>query len=100
MTFNNSGNRVRVTGFISSDITSQSAYSIEFKLAVPRKAKRGEESFNDVFTVYANESSTITFAKNHLKKGSVVIVKGELRTFNKGTIKICSSDITITSVSK
>lgn len=88
MTFNNSGNRVRLNGFITSDIETTSAYSIEFRLAVPRKAKRGEQSFNDVFTVYANESSTITFVKNHLKKGSVVIVKGELRTFSDKSIKV------------
>ena len=48
MTFNNSSNKVRVIGFIVSDIKNLSAYAIEFLIAVPRKAKKGEQSFNDV----------------------------------------------------
>ncbi|MFR3300445.1 MAG: hypothetical protein ACLTQM_05660 [Ruminococcus bicirculans (ex Wegman et al. 2014)] len=53
-----------------------------------------------MFTVYANEASTISFAKNHLHKGCVVVVKGELRTFTDKSVKICSSDITISSQNK
>ena len=95
MTFNNSSNKVRVIGFIVSDIKNLSAYAIEFLIAVPRKAKKG-----DVFTVYVNEESTISFARNHLRKGSVIVVKGELRTFKDNNVKICSSDITISSQNK
>ena len=84
MTFNNSSNKVRVIGFIVSDIKNLSAYAIEFLIAVPRKAKKGEQSFNDV----------------HLRKGSVIVVKGELRTFKDNNVKICSSDITISSQNK
>ena len=97
MTFNNSSNKVRVIGFIVSDIKNLSAYAIEFLIAVPRKAKKG---FNDVFTVYVNEESTISFTRNHLRKGSVIVVKGELRTFKDNNVKICSSDITISSQNK
>lgn len=100
MTFNNSSNKVRVIGFIVSDIKNLSAYAIEFLIAAPRKAKKGEQSFNDVFTVYVNEESTISFARNHLRKGSVIVVKGELRTFKDNNVKICSSDITISSQNK
>lgn len=64
------------------------------------KAKKGEQSFNDVFTVYVNEESTISFTRNHLRKGSVIVVKGELRTFKDNNVKICSSDITISSQNK
>lgn len=100
MTFNNSSNKVRVIGFIVSDIKNLSAYVIEFLIAVPRKTKKGEQSFNDVFTVYVNEESTISFTRNHLRKGSVIVVKGELRTFKDNNVKICSSDITISSQNK
>lgn len=100
MIFNNSANKVRLIGFIVGEIKSSNAFSVEFSLAVPRKAKRGEQSFNDVFSVYVNESSTIYFVKNHLTKGSVIVVKGELRTFTDKSIKICSSDITISSQTK
>lgn len=40
MTFNNSSNKVRVIGFIVSDIKNLSAYAIEFLIAVPRKANK------------------------------------------------------------
>lgn len=100
MLFSNSSNKARLIGFILTDIKEISPYAVEFDLAVPRKAKRGEQSFNDVFTIYVNESSTVTFTKQHLKKGSVVIVKGEIRTFKDKVIKICSSDISITSQNK
>ena len=43
MTFNNSSNKVRVIGFIVSDIKNLSAYAIEFLIAVPRKVKKGEQ---------------------------------------------------------
>ena len=97
MLFNNSSNKIRIIGFLVSEVKIINAYAIEFLIAVPRK---GEQGFNDVFTVYANEASTISFAKNHLHKGCVVVVKGELRTFTDKSVKICSSDITISSQNK
>lgn len=102
MIFNNSSNRIKVVGFILTDIVSVSPFAIEFDIAVSRKAKRGEESVNDIFRVYSNENSIISFARSHLKKGTVVCVKGELRTFGeeKKTVKICSSDIAISSSAK
>lgn len=102
MLFNNSSNKIRIIGFLVSEvkILNAYAYAIEFLIAVPRKVKKGEQGFNDVFTVYANEASTISFAKNHLHKGCVVVVKGELRTFTDKSVKICSSDITISSQNK
>lgn len=66
----------------------------------PERLKKASKSFNDVFTVYVNEESTISFARNHLRKGSVIVVKGELRTFKDNNVKICSSDITISSQNK
>lgn len=100
MLFNNSSNKIRIIGFLVSEVKIINAYAIEFLIAVPRKVKKGEQGFNDVFTVYANEASTISFAKNHLRKGCVVVVKGELRTFTDKSVKICSSDITISSQNK
>lgn len=100
MLFNNSSNKIRIIGFLVSEVKIINAYAIEFLIAVPRKDKKGEQGFNDVFTVYANEASTISFAKNHLHKGFVVVVKGELRTFTDKSVKICSSDITISSQNK
>lgn len=101
MLFNNSSNKIRIIGFLVSEVKIINAYAIEFLIAVPRKVKKGEQGFNDVFTVYANEASTISFAaKNHLHKGCVVVVKGELRTFTDKSVKICSSDITISSQNK
>lgn len=100
MLFNNSSNKIRIIGFLVSEVKIINAYAIEFLIAVPRKVKKGEQGFNDVFTVYANEASTIYFAKNHLHKGCVVVVKGELRTFTDKSVKICSSDITISSQNK
>lgn len=100
MLFNNSSNKIRIIGFLVSEVKIINAYAIEFLIAVPRKVKKGEQGFNDVFTVYANEASMISFAKNHLHKGCVVVVKGELRTFTDKSVKICSSDITISSQNK
>ena len=100
MLFNNSSNKIRIIGFLVSEVKIINAYAIEFLISVPRKVKKGEQGFNDVFTVYANEASTISFAKNHLHKGSVIVVKGELRTFKDNNVKICSSDITISSQNK
>lgn len=100
MLFNNSSNKIRIIGFLVSEVKIINAYAIEFLIAVPRKVKKGEQSFNDVFTVYVNEESTISFARNHLRKGSVIVVKGELRTFKDNNVKICSSDITISSQNK
>lgn len=100
MLFNNSSNKIRIIGFLVSEVKIINAYAIEFLIAVPRKVKKGEQGFNDVFTVYANEANTISFAKNHLHKGCVVVVKGELRTFTDKSVKICSSDITISSQNK
>lgn len=100
MLFNNSSNKIRIIGFLVSEVKIINAYAIEFLIAVPRKVKKGEQGFNDVFTVYANEASTISFAKNHFHKGCVVVVKGELRTFTDKSVKICSSDITISSQNK
>lgn len=51
MTFNNSSNKVRVIGFIVSDIKNLSAYAIEFLIAVPRKAKRRAELLT-MFSLY------------------------------------------------
>lgn len=64
MLFNNSSNKIRIIGFLVSEVKILNAYAIEFLIAVPRKVKKGEQGFNDVFTVYANEASTISFAKN------------------------------------
>ena len=100
MLFNNSSNKIRIIGFLVSEVKILNAYAIEFLIAVPRKVKKGEQGFNDVFTVYANEASTISFAKTHVHKGCVVVVKGELRTFTDTSVKICSSDITISSQNK
>lgn len=100
MLFNNSSNKIRIIEFLVSEVKIINAYAIEFLIAVPRKVKKGEQGFNDVFTVYANEASTISFVKNHLHKGCVVVVKGELRTFTDKSVKICSSDITISSQNK
>lgn len=100
MLFNNSSNKIRIIGFLVSEVKILNAYAIEFLIAVPRKAKKGEQSFNDVFTVYVNEESTISFTRNHLRKGSVIVVKGELRTFKDNNVKICSSNITISSQNK
>ena len=100
MLFNNSSNKIRIIGFLVSEVKILNAYAIEFLIAVPRKVKKGEQGFNDVFSVYANEASTISFAKNHLHKGCVEVVKGELRTFTDKSVKICSSDITISSQNK
>lgn len=100
MLFNNSSNKIRIIGFLVSEVKIINDYAIEFLIAVPRKVKKGEQGFNDVFTVYANEASTISCAKNHLHKGCVVVVRGELRTFTDKSVKICSSDITISSQNK
>lgn len=51
MTFNNSSNKVRVIGFIVSDIKNLSAYAIEFLIAVPRKAKKASRALT-MFSLY------------------------------------------------
>lgn len=52
MLFNNSSNKIRIIGFLVSEVKIINAYAIEFLIAVPRKVKKGEQGFNDVFTVY------------------------------------------------
>lgn len=68
MLFNNSSNKIRIIGFLVSEVKILNAYAIEFLIAVPRKVKKGEQGFNDVFTVYANEASTISFAKTFAQR--------------------------------
>ena len=80
MLFNNSSNKIRIIGFLVSEVKIINAYAIEFLIAVPRKVKKGEQGFNDVFTVYANEASTISFAKNADKKYIVNAQKDDIIT--------------------
>lgn len=68
MLFNNSSNKIRIIGFLVSEVKIINAYAIEFLIAVPRKVKKGEQGFNDVFTVYANEASTMRQARSPLQK--------------------------------
>lgn len=47
MLFNNSSNKIRIIGFLVSEVKIINAYAIEFLIAVPRKVKKGEQGFND-----------------------------------------------------
>lgn len=53
MTFNNSSNKVRVIGFIVSDIKNLSAYAIEFLIAVqcPERLKKASRALT-MFSLY------------------------------------------------
>ena len=42
MLFNNSSNKIRIIGFLVSEVKIINAYAIEFLIAVPRKVKKGE----------------------------------------------------------
>ena len=46
MLFNNSSNKIRIIGFLVSEVKIINAYAIEFLIAVPRKVKKGEQGFN------------------------------------------------------
>lgn len=50
MLFNNSSNKIRIIGFLVSEVKIINAYAIEFLIAVPRKVKKGEQGFNDMPT--------------------------------------------------
>lgn len=51
MTFNNSSNKVRVIGFIVSDIKNLSAYAIEFLIAVLERLKKASRALT-MFSLY------------------------------------------------
>lgn len=51
MLFNNSSNKIRIIGFLVSEVKIINDYAIEFLIAVPRKVKKGEQGFNDVYNV-------------------------------------------------
>lgn len=40
MLFNNSSNKIRIIGFLVSEVKILNAYAIEFLIAVPRKVKK------------------------------------------------------------
>lgn len=100
MAFNNNTNRVNLKGYVLSDVEQTNEYSVEFQIAVPRKAAPGAKVYSDIFTVYVNNSAVCTFCKEHLKKSVTITVKGELRNFYNGDIKICSDDIQLSSKKK
>lgn len=100
MAFNNRGNRVALWGWVSSNISSPTDYAVEFTIAVPRKTAQGERTFVDQLTVYANQRAVCDFCKTHLQLNMRISVKGEIRKFYNGDIKICSDDITVSTNKK
>ncbi len=99
MKFANQNNKVRINGYVASEIT-KNCYNTEFTIGVARKTSGGERGYSDYFSVYINDPATMNFVVTHLKKGASIIIKGELRNFKDGSIKICSSDITLPSTKK
>lgn len=100
MAFNNIANKVSLKGYVSSDVEQATEYAVEFNITVPRKAAPGEKRFFDVFTVYVNNPIVCSFCQEHLKKSITITVKGEIRKFYNGDIKICSDDIQLSSKRK
>lgn len=99
MLFNNSSNKIRIIGFLVSEVKIINAYAIEFLIAVPRKVKKESKDLM-MFHCICQRGKHDLLCKNHLHKGCVVVVRGELRTFTDKSVKICSSDITISSQNK
>lgn len=100
MAFNNMGNKVTLKGYVSSEISQVSDYAIEFSISVPRKTHQGECTYSDSLTVYVNDYDTCQFCKTHFFKSLSIVVKGEIRRFYNGDIKICSDSIAILSRKK
>ena len=100
MAFNNSANRVTLKGWVASELVSTTPYSVEFTIAVPRKVAQGERNYPDFLTVYANKTDVCSFCKSYLKQNTPIVVRGEIRKFYGGDIKICSDDITVSTKRK
>ena len=81
MLFNNSSNKIRIIGFLVSEVKIINAYAIEFLIAVPRKVKKGEQGFNDVFTVY-----NVPLVKTQMKK--IIVTAKTLYSHPKNVSKI------------
>lgn len=97
MSFNNPDNRCNLTGYIVGDLQSVDDSSLEFKLNVQRKTKPGGKVWYDTFNVIVYNKNTIAFCKNQLRSNMTIQVKGEIRNWYDGTVKICCEQITIKS---
>lgn len=100
MSFNSTANRCTLKGYVSSDIVKVTDFSIEFIISVPRKSAQGMKTQTDDITVYVNKKEVCGFCQAHLKRSAPIIVKGEIRRFYDGNIKICSDNISLSSKEK
>lgn len=97
MNFNNPNNRCTLTGYICSEyIENETNTTLELKIGIERKSEvTGAKKFADYFTVYVNKSQMIALLKTLAKKGSVITVKGEVRNWKDGSVKICADSIIV-----
>lgn len=95
MPFNNKDNRITVRGIVYSNIdyVENNNYAITFQVKVMRPAEVGKEQRFDIFDVYACDRQNVNKVLNNLTRGLGVSVKGELRVWFDGTIKICANKI-------
>lgn len=95
MAFNNKDNRITVKGIMYSNVelAGNSNFAITFKVKVMRQAEVGKEQKFDIFDVYVADKQNINNVNNNLTRGLGVCVKGELRVWFDGTLKICANKI-------
>ena len=99
MIFKSKTNSVKLAGYVNTEpqISDVSQYTVEFQMAVPRPASKGERQYHDCVCVFVSDYSTVKFCKENLQNGKTICVKGELRKFKDGSFKVCSSDVTLSS---
>ena len=94
MAFTNKNNRIRVKGFLSSDLLPcDNEYAISFKIKVARTAEPGKRPFYDEFEVYVCDRQNVGNCRANLTRGMSVEVIGEMRVWFDGAYKICANKI-------
>ena len=93
--FNSKNNRCKLIGFLVSDITQSKDYEnvIEFKLRVNRPLVSNKPQYYDEFIIYVSDRQNVSICKECLKRGRGAEVKGEMRSWFDGTIRLCASEI-------
>ncbi|MFT3950668.1 MAG: single-stranded DNA-binding protein [Oscillospiraceae bacterium] len=94
--FNNPANRCIMKGYLVTDIQpyQDTDYAITFDIKVERPHQAGKPNYTDTFTVYVADKQNVNNCKAYLTKGMSVSVKGEMRVWNDGAMKLCANTVT------
>ena len=92
--FYNKNNRITLSGYISQIRTEEKYIEIDLIVSRPVSVK-GAKTYTDNICVYVSPFDLRNFVINNLKNGSVINVKGELRSWADGSYKVCAGEIVL-----